>query len=180
MASMAHAGLRLSIAIPMFGAIGQSTTLSISSDATIAYLNGYSALLLVDAAKGSIDYTSGIVVSVDSGMAIEHGGDAFYYLGGTTGDSSILAGITGYPTGANGVGFYAFNMDTTTGITPATLFSDIKFTSNSWGNAVVTLYYVNPDFDTLTYGSSVVIGTLPEPMTLGLFGIGGLFLRRRK
>jgi hypothetical protein len=132
MASVASAALTLSAVNTMLYAPGQSTMLTVRTDSAMQMFDIYNILLLVDTTKGSVDYTSGNVISTDSGMA-----------------------------------------DTT-------LFNNIKFTSNNWGYATVTLYYLNEDFTSLTNGFSVTIRTIPEPMTLGLLGIGGLFLRRRK
>ena len=44
------------------------------------------------------------------------------------------------------------------------------------GDVVLTL--TNVDFDTIF--DTVTIHQVPEPMTLGLLGLGGLFLRRRR
>ena len=183
MASMANAGLTTGLSVSAantsLSAIGQSTTLSISNTVAIPYLTGGDALVVVEGAQATIDWGTGAVAYADSGLKLENGGDAFYMLGGTTGDSSILAGFTGaFPASQNGMGVYAYSTDAA--INPTTLFNSIKITSNAVGNAVVTLYYINDDFDTLTQGNSVTITTVPEPMTMCLLGLGGLFLRRRK
>ena len=84
------------------------------------------------------------------------------------------------PTGTNGVGLNAFAIDY--GAVPAgtMLFNDIKLTCRGFQNAVVSLYNVSDNFDNLILLDTVFIHQIPEPMTLGLLGIGGLFLRRRK
>jgi hypothetical protein len=52
----------------------------------------------------------------------------------------------------------------------------IDFTGTAEGVATLTLY----EFDGVTPIQAVDITVTPEPMTLGLLGLGGLFLRRRK
>lgn len=52
----------------------------------------------------------------------------------------------------------------------------IDFTGTAEGAASLTLY----EFDGATVIQTVGIDVVPEPMTLGLLGLGGLFLRRRK
>lgn len=52
----------------------------------------------------------------------------------------------------------------------------IDFTGSAEGVASLTLY----EFDGATPIQTVDISVVPEPMTLGLLGLGGLFLRRRK
>jgi hypothetical protein len=52
----------------------------------------------------------------------------------------------------------------------------IDFTASAEGLASITLY----EFDGATPIQTVGIDVVPEPMTLGLLGLGGLFLRRRK
>jgi hypothetical protein len=59
----------------------------------------------------------------------------------------------------------------------ATIYDDILFHCNGLGDAVVKLYV--GDFVTWDLVDSVVIHQ-PEPMTIALLGLGGLFLRRRK
>jgi hypothetical protein len=84
------------------------------------------------------------------------------------------------PVGHNGVG----GMILITGSIPnvpalATIFDLINLPCEGPGDVVVTLYGTN-DYVELIYQDSVVIHQIPEPITMALLGLGGLFLRRRK
>jgi hypothetical protein len=57
-----------------------------------------------------------------------------------------------------------------------TLVDGIRLHCDGPGEVVVLLY----DFDGNLLDSQVIHQIVPEPMTLGLLGLGGLFLRRRK
>jgi hypothetical protein len=87
---------------------------------------------------------------------------------------------TGLPTGADGMGVNAFAQDLTAGIAASTpLFSSIVFHCDGPGDVVVSLVHFNADFAVDGVMDSIVIHQIPEPMTMGLLGLGGLFLRRR-
>jgi hypothetical protein len=55
--------------------------------------------------------------------------------------------------------------------------SDIAF--GFLGTGTIDLY-TSPTGDTGTWGIESTINVVPEPMTMALLGLGGLFLRRRK
>jgi len=57
----------------------------------------------------------------------------------------------------------------TANIAGGTYFSGITFTGET------SLYLIAGDWGSVTFVNSIV----PEPMTMGLLGLGGLFLRRR-
>jgi hypothetical protein len=63
-----------------------------------------------------------------------------------------------------------------TGVTSQTILSDISL-SLSGSSATLYLYRVDGTTLATTFESSVLI---PEPMTIALLGLGGLFLRRRR
>jgi len=81
--------------------------------------------------------------------------------------------IVGFPAGWDGILGYVG--DPSGAPVPAGLYLD-GITSNV-GNTV-KLYAVTADWELSTLQDTVTL--VPEPMTLALLGLGGLFLRRRK
>ena len=70
---------------------------------------------------------------------------------------------------------------------PLIVAEDILFTCLGAGDVLVTLIATGDNIlDGVTYGAGTIFDTItimqsiPEPMTVVLFGLGGLFLRRRK
>jgi hypothetical protein len=54
-----------------------------------------------------------------------------------------------------------------------------SITFQGTGEGVATLTYFDPDSSTV-YATQTITQVVPEPMTVTLLGLGGLFLRRRK
>jgi hypothetical protein len=129
---------------------------------------GYFALV-VDTSRGTIDYTSGIVVPpyyTDPGIYLEH---------------SMGAAEVGFPlpSGEDGIiGGVALAVLSSIPAS-ATIFDEILFHSDLPFADVMVKLYVTNDFET-SYLADVVVIHTPEPMTIGLLGLGVLFLRRRK
>jgi len=175
-ASMASAALQISVngdntAAPITLAPSDTAILGIWTDAAIQYQAGTYYVLVANVNGGSIDYLTGAAVLADSGVMVEHSVDAQGFTAGT--------GIDVLPP-MNGLGGGAFIMDLTAGVTAGTnLLGGIVFHCNAPGDVVIQLF--ETDFATITLVDSAVIHQLvPEPMTMGLLGLGGLFLRRRK
>ena len=64
----------------------------------------------------------------------------------------------------------------------STIINDLLFHCEGQGDVLVELLYdaAYPIYGVSSVVDSVVIHQIPEPITMGLLGIGGLFLRRRK
>jgi len=78
---------------------------------------------------------------------------------------------------------HIFFADTTVPVTPlnGALVSNIAFHCEGPGDVTISLVTMNDDGSAvLTIWDTQIVHQIPEPMTLGLLGIGGLFLRRRK
>ena len=62
---------------------------------------------------------------------------------------------------------------------PGTYFDEFIFHCEKEGDATVELWS-SPDGAEMTLQDTLIIHQIPEPMTIALLGLGGLFLRRRK
>ena len=75
-----------------------------------------------------------------------------------------------------------------TGQTGGDLLANLLFHCEGEGDVTVSLVSYTTDLNETIYGSAaapytfatLVVHQIPEPMTLALLGLGGLFLRRRK
>jgi len=125
-------------------------------------LEGY-FVIGVDPAYGSL--SGGITVEpwdAEASIALYGDGSGDAYL--PPPEQGILGAISTFLPEGSGV----------TGV----IFDLIEFHCVAPGDAVVNLYVT--DWTTPTLIDSVVIHQIPEPMTIALLGLGGLFLRRRK
>jgi hypothetical protein len=173
MATMASANLQLSIngdktAAPITLQPSGTASFGIWTDAALAATYTDYFVLTATIGKGSFDYTTGApVFPTEDGLSVEHTMDAITFA------SPLLDGM-----GENGVGggLAFFQLP---GVEAGTqLFEGMVFHCDGPISCTIKLYQT--DFSTLTLVDTVVIQQIPEPMTLGLLGIGGLFLRRRK
>jgi hypothetical protein len=187
MSTMASAALQLAVGTDT-DPVNSEYTLNASNHLSfgiwtttnINYLSGFD-FLLVATTGGSFNYLSGTVVSTDQGVTLSTGGNAHWFLGSSSG---IL------PANEEGLGFHAFCMtfvdDGEGGGLPipagSTLFSSFDFHCDGpTGDTMISLYRLAADMSTKTLVDSVIVHqVIPEPMTMALLGLGGLFLRRRR
>lgn len=164
MATMANAGLVLS-PMPTEVLTGGTFTIDITSNAIIsAGVGEYAGFgLVVETSLASL--AGGLVVNTtDPGVSLFDGvmaGAGFPPPAGTEGVSGTVLAVNG-PIAAN------------------MLFQGITFTAGQLvGLATVTLVGTQ-DYATLEVLGSAQVLITPEPMTMALLGLGGLFIRRRK
>lgn len=147
---------------------GDHIMLGIWTSTPIPLMEGNYFALVVNTHAAYIDYTSGVTLVADSGYFIDNTMDA------------VSAGFP-LPPGYNGSWGQAITYDLINGV-PAgtTLFDLIDIQRISWnnGDALVQLYETLDGIE-MTLADSVIIH-IPEPITVALLGLGGLFLRRRK
>jgi len=94
-------------------------------------------------------------------------------------DDAVGGGVPGLPEGENGVWGGVVLTGLGTYAAGDTIFDEIDFHCEGMGDVIITLY--ETDFvGAPVFMDSVVIHQIPEPATMLLLGLGGLFLRRRK
>ena len=138
--------------------------LDIWTDAAIpADWGGTTVVMLVDPAAGSLTVTGTSYenVSGDAGMGPLNPGASMWGINPP--EDGIWAGMS-----VTGLGFAA----------GTTLYDFIDFHCEAPGETVISLYEY--DYVTAVLVDQVTIHQAPEPMTMALLGLGGLFLRRRK
>jgi hypothetical protein len=136
------------------------TDATIDKDDADTWFNGWA--LVVDTTHGSI---------VPGMVTAKFSGDAGY----TIFPNAVANGL--YPGPEDGVGGTATPVDTTADPGDV-LFDEIIFHCEDFIDATILLY-TTQDYVTYTLNDSVIIHQ-PEPMTVALLGLGGLFLRRRR
>ena len=174
MASMASAGLVItsdgtSVLDPTGATAPTSVDLGIASDADMLAFSTVAWALVVNDSAGSLSGGDPITILSVSNTVI----------GDTTNPSlTVPDGLSGY-FGSIFVGFV------TSPVPAQSLYEAFVFTCDAADvEAVIQLYsLVDLGGDQYELGQmldSVTIQQVPEPMTMALLGLGGLFLRRRK
>ena len=171
MASMASAGLQISVngnPDPVTTEISllpsETLELDIWTDADIPMFDGYVWMLVVDTTAATI--SGGICI----------------VPGCTIGDPIILNPAVIPPPGMDGIWGSVFNLDMTP-IPAGTVIADsfIIHGEGSYCDAVVQLWEVVEDVGVGVLHDQVIIHVgIPEPATMALLSLGGLFLLRRR
>jgi hypothetical protein len=150
-----------------------------TANATVSwYINGSPAgatadVLTTDVIQvHSTDSTVYLALALTSNTAVDLANGAVTTNAGDAGN------ITAYSYAGYGDGYY-MSAATLGSVAPA---AGVQFTmdvANASIDDVATLYlWVDPDYTTTV--DTVTITVVPEPVTIALLGLGGLFLRRRR
>jgi hypothetical protein len=122
--------------------------------------------LVCESAYCNIDYTTGVVVPADDGLSIEHTMDA------------VSMGFPLDP-GDNGLGGGVALFNLSKIAAGSVLFDQIDF-HISWPFPIPVKLYETYDWTSMTLVDTVYIAGIPEPMTICLFSLGALLLRKKK
>ena len=166
MASLANAGLVITSDGTTELLEGESMTIGIASDADMTAFESHTWALVVNSEAASL--SGGVPLAIDSLV------------------NTIVGDVETNPTILNPdgtVGLWGGTLWTsmTGNLAPGDLYVEFMLTCNLAGtDAVVQLYEI---LEQTPFGEPLAtlrIAQIPEPMTLALLGLGGLFLRRRK
>jgi hypothetical protein len=146
----------------------QEIVLDIGTDTPITPGVGEGYFALVSSPLGRIDIQTGFTVqayAADGGIAIEHSAYASeYVMGLAPGQDGLAGGVL---------------LSLVSSVAPGTIFDGIIFHCEGMGDAVISLLALTPNFEVIGPVDTVVVHQIPEPVTIALLGLGGLFLRRR-
>ena len=158
MASMANATLTLVSSAGTTMTTGTTSMIGINTDTGIAGGGPWVNIIVDEGDPGSWTGSGGTIYYPP---AIADPSVYTYYYGAYSGygDAWILFGAAPTPT-LGGTGILA----------------DFEFQCDGLGDVTISLY--NSDFSSVI--TTLTITQIPEPMTIALLGLGGLFLRRRK
>jgi hypothetical protein len=136
-------------------------TLGIANDTTMTMFEGHTLALIVNDSAATI--TGGEVGLIQD------------FVGTIPGDVQTNETIVNPPE-TNGVWLTTLALSD---VEPQILFYDLVLTCISYGTAVVELYEIE---EGVPFGNplDIVVIYQPEPTTIALFALGGLFLRRRR
>jgi hypothetical protein len=109
---------------------------------------------------------------------VEDGGDGALSNGIATSNAGELGAVNDYSYAGWGVG-YELASGSTTGQVQAGIQWTVDYYGANVGDiAVISIWDGGGSFEVAD--DSITVEVVPEPMTIALLGLGGLFLRRRK
>jgi hypothetical protein len=183
-ASMANASLVISVgsdlSSPATESITSTGTLSLGvwTNALLGYqdlTNAYYALVC-DTTMGTIDIATGTDRAIGADAAVQ-----LLSLPSQWGTSAATNAFFGLPTNFDGTEGAATPVNNVAGVAANTqLESAISYTASAVGAQTIELWISTDGQTNATMVGSIAVTQTPEPMTMALLGLGGLFIRRRK
>ena len=132
--------------------------------------------------------TLGVGESITVQLVSSDGAMNTAFLGGGGAGVFDVIAISPYPAAGDDAYYYIYTSGPWIGWASATIYDAAEVFNNAAGNVFdITILatglgtgYLDSDYYSTLGANSPLTVNVPEPLTIGLLGLGGLFLRRRK
>ena len=175
MATLASAGLQISVGGLLDVAESEITiapsdvlVLDVHTNTTLPYTGTY-LMMAVEAAEGTL--SGGAPTQGGTSLPLNYYALTFAYYAGATdyyNTNPVLSAVAGVVSDTSATTTF-----------DGKIYDLIDFHCEAIGDATISLYS-SPGGAVWTLEDTLIVHQIPEPITMVLLGLGGLFLRRRK